>query len=121
MVLVDTSVWVDHFRKSNPHLSELLFNGHVACHHLVIGELSCGHLKNRKEILSLLNAMPKSQSVDDDEVLYFIEEQKLIGLGFGIVDLHLLSSTILTGISLWIYDKSLRKAAETVNRSYRLS
>lgn len=92
MVLVDTSVLVDHFRKTNPHLATLLTHGQVTCHPFVIGELACGNLRNRREILSLLQALPSARVPEPDEVLFFIERQWLMGLGIGIIDIYLLAS-----------------------------
>ena len=96
MVLVDTSIWVDHLRKGEPHLKELLKQGCVVCHPLIIGELACGLLKNRVKILGLLRTLPQSRRAEDDEVLYFIEQHSLMGRGIGIVDVHLLASCRLT-------------------------
>ncbi len=121
MVLVDTSIWIDHFRKSNPHLIELLNNGFVACHPLIIGELACGNLKQRNKIISLLKTLPKTKTVDNDEILYFIEERKLMGKGIGIVDMYLLTSTILTNVVLWTADKRLKSVADLLNVQFVFS
>ncbi len=118
MVLVDTSVWVEHFRKSNPQLTELLKEERVACHPFVIGELACGNLKNRQEILSLLQSLPRSEMVEDGEVLSFIENKSLAGAGVGWVDVHLLASAVLTRIPLWTADKSLQKASINLRIQY---
>ena len=83
MVLVDMSVWVSHFRKGDPHLQELLAAEQVLCHPFITGELACGGLKNRKEIISLLKALPGAITAEIDEILEFIEHQKLIGVGIG--------------------------------------
>ena len=69
MLLVDTSIWVSHLRKGNPHLEALLMNGEVVCHPFIIGELACGHIKNRKEILSLLQVLPMAETAEFEEVL----------------------------------------------------
>ncbi len=73
MVLVDTSVWIDHLRSGDPHLSALLEQGSVAIHDFVIGEIACGNLKNRQGILSLLAVLPKCEPATFDEVLFFID------------------------------------------------
>lgn len=120
MVLVDTSIWIDHFRRGNKHLRELLISGQVACHTFIIGELACGNLKNRKEILSLLAELPRSFTSSEDEILYFIEERELKGLGIGIVDVYLLASAILTKIPLWTFDKRLKEVAKKLDKNYEL-
>lgn len=120
MILVDTSVWIDHFRKSNTHLIELLKNGYVSCHPLIIGELACGNLKQRDKIISLLKTLPKTKIAADDEVLYFIEERQLMSKGIGIVDMHLLTSVILTNILLWTADKRLKVIAKLLNICFEM-
>ncbi|VGO19032.1 type II toxin-antitoxin system VapC family toxin [Pontiella sulfatireligans] len=112
MVLVDTSVWIDHLRSSNTTLTTLLNDGEAAIHPFIIGELACGNLKNRKEILSLLHALPHIDKADDDEILFFIEKHKLMGLGIGLIDIHLLASCKLGNAQLFTRDKRLRQAAE---------
>jgi predicted nucleic acid-binding protein len=109
MILVDTSVWIEHFRSGSNGLDALLNDGQVACHPYVIGELACGNLKNRTRILSLLQDLPKAVQADDDEVLQFIEEHQLMGKGLGFIDLHLLASALMTRIPLWTADKRLRE------------
>ncbi len=74
MILVDTSVWVSHLRDGNSRLEQLLNDGEIVCHPFIIGELACGNIKNRKEILSLLGALPMVEQVDDEEILLFIEK-----------------------------------------------
>ena len=118
MVLVDTSVWVDHLRRGNDLLEELLLDGQVACHSFVIGELACGNMKNRSEILALLQALPKVGTVNLAEFLYFIEHHHLGGTGIGFVDVHLLASAQLSGFPLWTNDKRLGEAACKLKISY---
>jgi len=112
MVLVDTSVWVSHLRQANKPLETLLLEAEAASHDFVIGELACGRLKNRKEILSLLQYLPKMPLAAQDELLYLIEDHSLSGMGIGFVDVHLLASAKLAGIPLWTFDKKLRHAAD---------
>jgi len=119
MVLVDTSIWVSHFRGGDTKLKELLLNGRVVCHPFIVGELACGQLKNRKEILSLLEALPMAKIAEHEEVLHFIEKHRLIGIGLGYVDVHLLASALLSGIPLWTKDKKLKEVAIRLNVSYR--
>jgi predicted nucleic acid-binding protein len=111
MVLVDTSVWVEHLRSGNIGLESLLNDGDVVCHPFIIGELACGNLKNRAEIISLLQELPLALQADDEEALHFIEDRKLMGKGIGYVDVHLLMSAILTKSSLWTLDKRLHDVA----------
>ncbi|MCD6186199.1 MAG: type II toxin-antitoxin system VapC family toxin [Deltaproteobacteria bacterium] len=111
MVLVDTSVWVNHLRGGDKLLEKLLINGDVVCHSFIIGELACGNIKNQKEIISLLQALPKASSIEFEEFLYFIEENQLNGKKIGFVDIHLLASAQLDQIKLWTEDKRLKKAA----------
>jgi hypothetical protein len=115
MVLVDTSIWISHFRKGNTHLKELLDDESVVCHPFIIGELACGGLKNRNEILSLLKALPQSKTAESDEILQFIESKRLFGKGLGLVDVHLLASALLTKMLLWTADKPLQTAADKLN------
>lgn len=117
MVLIDTSFWVSYLRDGHPELKELLLEGKVACHPFVIGELACGSLQNRKEILKLLKALPMTQQATDEEVLCFIETHHLMGLGLGLIDVHLLASALLSGISLWTLDSPLKKAARNLGVS----
>jgi predicted nucleic acid-binding protein len=112
MVLADTSVWVDHFRRGSPRLSALLDLGEVLCHPFVIGELACGNLRRRAEPLALLQALPSAQRATDEEVLAFIERHRLHGRGLGLVDMHLLASCALARALLWTADRRLRKAAD---------
>ena len=111
MVLVDTSVWIDHLRKSSSRLAGLLDEGEVTTHPFVIGELACGNLANRKEILSLLHSLPIVQRVEDDEMLFFIEQHSLAGRGLGLIDVHLLASSKMSEHPLWTKDKRLKASA----------
>ena len=119
MILVDTSIWVSHLRKGEPHLQELLVGEQVLCHPFILGELACGGLKNRKEIISLLKTLPSAIMAETDEILEFIEHQNLIGVGIGLVDVHLLASALLTKALLWSTDRNLRAAAARLNILYK--
>ena len=119
MVLVDTSVWVSHFRETHDGLVELLNNGDVVCHPFIIGELACGNLKNRASIIALLENLPLAFPAEHDEVLAFIEAHSVMGKGLGYIDVHLLASAPLTGVPLWTLDKKLDKAAEDLNCKYK--
>jgi len=112
MVLVDTSIWVDHLRKSSPRLRDMLDDGDVVTHPFVIGELACGNLKNRREILALLHSLPVAPCAEDDEILFFLEKHSLTGRGLGLIDMHLLASSQMSKHPLWTKDKRFKSAAE---------
>ena len=111
MVLVDTSVWVAHLRAGENGLIGLLNNSQVLIHPFIIGELACGNFKNRAEILSLLQSLPVAAVAEHTEVMQFIEDHQLMSRGIGYVDVHLLTSVMLTGVSIWTFDKKLKAAA----------
>ena len=111
MILVDTSVWINHLRTPSKLLSQLLDLEQVVIHPFVVGELACGNLANRKEIIALLHSLPAAPKADDDEVLFFVERHRLMGRGLGLVDVHLLASSTIAGGSLWTADRNLRLAA----------
>ena len=115
MILVDTSVWIEHFRVGSDRLKNLLFDEEVLCHPFIIGELACGTLHKKGEILSLLRALPAAKLLEHDEVLAFLEAQRLYGCRIGWVDAHLLASTLLTRCMIWTFDKPLRRAAAVLN------
>jgi predicted nucleic acid-binding protein len=119
MVLVDTSVWIEHLRHGSDQLSDLLLNNRVYCHTFIIGELACGHFKNRNKILNLLNSLQKAVIADDMEVMQLIEEHHLYGQGLGWLDVHLLSSALLSGAQLWTMDKPLMKITGQLRIQYR--
>ena len=114
MILVDTSVWVEHFRAGSAELQTLLQEGQVICHPFIIGELACGNLKNRASILSLLQNLPMATCAVDDEVLQFIADHQLMGKGLGYIDIHLLASAMLSRMPLWTLDKRLAAAARAL-------
>lgn len=118
MILVDTSVWVSYLRAGNSKLEQLLNDGEVTSHPFIIGELACGNLKNRTEILSLLNAFPKVNLLANEEVLLFIERNNLIGKGLGLIDIHLLASVILSEAVLWTLDIKLKHEAHILGMAY---
>jgi predicted nucleic acid-binding protein len=119
MVLVDTSIWVAHLREGNPKLEKLLMDGEVMCHPFIIGELACGNLKNRGEIISLLQSLQMVVTIEFDEFLFFIERYHLMGKGIGFVDVHLLASAQLTGVPLWTADKKLKAAIEQLELAFK--
>ena len=110
-MLVDTSVWIDHLRHGDSELAAALEAGQVDMHPFVVGELACGNLRARTEVLGLLLALPPIAVATDNEVLFFIDEHKLMGRGIGYVDAHLLTSARLGGAMLWTRDKRLHATA----------
>ena len=118
LILADTSVWVRHFRNGEEHLIELLDQGLIACHPFIVGELACGSLKNRQEIIQLLEALPRVNTLDHSEVLWLIESRNLMSQGIGYVDTHLLGAALVSNTPLWTLDKSLQNLAEQLNISH---
>lgn len=118
MVLVDTSVWVDHFRRGRADLAARLDAGTVVCHPFVIGELACGRMDNRREILELLEVLCTCPVAAHEEVLHFIEAHRLMGLGLGYGDVHLLAGAKLAGLPLWTLDRPLAAAAAALHLTY---
>lgn len=118
MILVDTSVWVAHLREGNSGLETLLNNGEVVCHPFIIGELACGNLRNRSEILSLLQALSMVTQAEHEEVMKFIEDYRLMGRGLGYVDIHLLASALLTRNPLWTLDKKLKEVSSKLGLEF---
>ena len=117
MVLVNTSVWVAHLRDGTIGLEELLEEGDVVCHPFIVGELACGNLKNRAEVLSLLQALPMVVHAGHEEVIQFIENHRLMGKGLGYIDVHLLASATLMEVHLWTLDKRLQKVSSKMGCS----
>jgi predicted nucleic acid-binding protein len=112
VILLDTSVWIDHLRQGDAQVASVLETGLVLSHPFVIGELACGQLKSRAEILGLLAALPQALVAQEQEVLFFIERHSLMGRGIGYIDAHLLTATALTeGARLWTRDKRLDSLA----------
>ena len=118
MMLVDTSVWIDHLRLGDAELATALEVGRVRAHPFVVGELACGNLHARAEVLSLLQALPGSPMATDSEVLFFMDQQALMGRGIGYIDVHLLASARLGGVLLWTRDKKLHAIATTLGLAY---
>ena len=121
MILVDTSVWIDHLRVGEPPLVSLLNDNQVLAHPMVIGELACGNLHSRDEVLSLLRGLPEAPAATDDEVLLFIEQHRLMGRGIGYIDVHLLAAAALAPLTpLWTRGRRLMDVAADLNLAYRL-
>jgi predicted nucleic acid-binding protein len=112
VILVDTSVWVEHLRCGLPRVAALLQEEKVLIHPWVIGELACGNLHNRGEVLELLQGLPAAVVASDREVLLLIEQDQLMGRGIGYVDAHLLAATKLSHCQLWTQDRRLAALAQ---------
>jgi predicted nucleic acid-binding protein len=119
MVIVDTSIWVSHLRNGNAELVNLLNDNQVMCHPFIVGEIACGNIRNRAEILALLRSLPMSIQAKNEEVLEFIESNKLMGHGLGYVDMHLSASAALSGVPIWTLDAILDKTNRKMGTGYR--
>jgi predicted nucleic acid-binding protein len=121
VILVDTSIWVDHLRHGDDRLAALLAENMVLAHPYVIGELALGPMRQRHGVLSELMDLPRATVAGDDEVLHLIEQKMLYGIGIGYVDAHLLAATRLTaGASIWTRDRRLQSAAERLSLAARI-
>lgn len=119
MILVDTSIWVDHLRRSDARLVRALNSAQVLTHPFVIGELACANLKQRATVLALLRDLPRSSHASEDEVLFFIDQHELMGRGIGYVDAHLLAAVTLSGAAgLWTRDRRLGAIAEQLGLAH---
>jgi len=119
VILVDTSVWVDHLRTGVPALAALLDNNRVLMHPFVLGEIACGNLRDRRQTLQLLSGLPAAPQASDTEVMAFIESNRLMGKGIGLVDAHLLAAVALAAdAGLWTHDHCLCRAAERARLAY---
>jgi predicted nucleic acid-binding protein len=115
VILVDTSVWIDHLHETEPELVDLLARDEVGSHPMVVGELALGSLKDRNSVISLLRALYRFPSISHDEILDFVDTRRLWGRGLSAADVHLLGSVLLErGSRLWTRDKRLRAAAADV-------
>jgi predicted nucleic acid-binding protein len=112
VILVDTSVWIDHLRAGDGQLDQALTEGEVVMHSFVLGELACGNLRNRAELLDLMHELPAAREATHDEVLAMIDRRRLMARGIGYIDVHLLASAALTpSTRLWTRDKRLARIA----------
>ena len=111
MILADTSVWIDHLRRGNARLAELLQAAFVTCHPFIIGELACGKLRSRAELVALLGALPAARVATHEESLVFLETHRLMGKGLGYVDVHLLAAAMMDRTPLWTLDRRLAAEA----------
>jgi len=121
MILVDTSVWIDHLRHGEQALAVLLEESRVLMHPFVIGEIACGRLSGRAETLELLDNLPSATLAEHHEVLAFVDQHRLYGQGIGYVDMHLLASVaLLPGAILWTRDRRLHSVASRLGCAYEL-
>jgi predicted nucleic acid-binding protein len=112
VILVDTSIWIDHLHQSDAELADLLDASEVVVHPMVIGELSLGSIKRRREFLALLHSLKSSPVASNDEVRHLVSGRRLHGLGLSLVDAHLVASTCLDpSLRLWTRDKRLAATA----------
>jgi predicted nucleic acid-binding protein len=122
MILVDTSVWVDHLQRGNADLAEQLTQGRVLTHPFVVGELALGSLQQRAQVLESLQNLPMTAVATDTEVLNFIRTHTLHGMGIGYVDAHLLAAARLSpGARLWTLDKRLQAAASPLGLAFSIN
>ena len=122
MIIVDTSVWIDHLRSGDTVLADLLGSGRVLAHSFITGEIALGSLRQRDAVLGSLSDLPQATLASDDEVLMLIEREKLYGIGIGYVDAHLLAAARLTaGTLIWTRDRRLRQASVRLGLSANLS
>ena len=121
MILVDTSIWIDHLRGTGRELATLLDAGRVLMHPFVLGELACGNLRNRGHLLELMRGLPGAPVATDEEALTLIERHSLMGRGIGYIDVHLLASAALAGtVALWTGDRHLSSVAGDLKLGYRV-
>jgi predicted nucleic acid-binding protein len=119
VILVDTSVWIEHLRRGETALVRMLESSLVLCHPFVIGELACGHLHDRAEVLDALGKLPRTPVASHDEALIFLDQHGLAGRGIGWIDVHLLASTVLASDAyLWTRDKRLAAVAADLGFNY---
>jgi len=120
VILVDTSIWIDHLRRGDNELAGLLGAMQVILHPFVVGEMACGNLENRAEVLQLMGDLPSATVASDPEVLYCIDRHRLMGRGIGYVDAHLLAAVMLTPRArLWTRDRRLASVANELGLAYR--
>jgi predicted nucleic acid-binding protein len=118
MILADTSVWIDHFRKANPYLCQLLTAGEIVCHPFVTGELATGMMKNRTAVLGLLRNLLQLPVTEEDDFYSLIQRYGLYGKGIGFVDIHLALAVKKSGFALWTLDKRLLAVARELSIAY---
>ncbi|MGD0347074.1 MAG: type II toxin-antitoxin system VapC family toxin [Terracidiphilus sp.] len=115
MILADTTIWIDHFRSSDPELQLRLGNDEIVMHPFVAGELALGPLPNRRKVLAYLDHLPQLRPAQQSEVRQMVETRSLHNQGIGLIDAHLIASTLIeTGAQLWTRDGGLRRVASSL-------
>ncbi len=117
-ILVDTSVWIDHFHRTDSHLQTCLQAGQVWTHTIVIGELAAGNLKQRADILRHLKKLKRAEEIDLDEGLHLLDSHSLAGRGLSWSDVQLLAAARIDGLILWTRDRALRMAAAALDLTH---
>jgi predicted nucleic acid-binding protein len=118
VILVDSSVWIEHLRRDSRPLRRLLEEQLVLVHPFILGEIACGHIKDRHKTLSLLQNLPSLDTVDDDQILHFIEQRRLMGRGVGLIDIHILASCLVQPCLIWTIDRRLRSVAKELDVAF---
>ena len=118
MILVDSSVWIDHFRKTEPRLEALLVHELVSLHPFVLGELACGNLSRRNETIARLEKLPVAAVASEPQVRHLLESRRLWGTGLGWIDMHLLASALIEGLRLWTADRAVAAAARQLGIAF---
>ena len=120
MILADSSVWIDHLIVEDPHLVSMLDQQEILIHPMVIGELACGNMRDRADMMRLFRRLPKILAASHDEVLFLIEYHQMMGRGIGFIDAHLLASTAMTpSTRLWTNDRRLMVLSSELGVAYR--
>jgi len=119
MIIIDTSVWADHFRREEPLISVMLLDGKLRHHPLVTAELGMGNLRDWRRTVTLLGRLPQALHLSNDAMLDFVEEMGLAGTGIGAIDAHLLGSACAIGARLWTHDRKLHEQAQRLGIAYQ--
>ena len=120
MIIIDTSVWIEHFRREEALIGEMLIRGDVRHHPLVTAELAMGNLREWRRTINLLDSLPQAPLLPQDDMLAFVERTGLAGSGLGVVDAHLLGSAQASGGRIWTRDRRLSEQADRLGLAYRL-
>jgi predicted nucleic acid-binding protein len=118
MILVDSSVWINHFRRPEPRLDALLVHELVSLHPFVLGELACGNLHRRAETIAFLEDLPSAALASEPDVRHLLESRRLWATGLGWVDMHLLASALIEGLRLWTADRAVAVAAKQLGIAF---
>ncbi|MGA2579946.1 MAG: PIN domain-containing protein [Bryobacteraceae bacterium] len=118
MILVDSSVWINHFRHAEPRLEALLVHELVSLHPFVLGELACGNLHKRAETIARLEELPAAAVAPEAQVRHLLESRRLWGTGLGWIDLHLLASAVIAKSKLWTTDRAVAAAARQLGIAF---